>query len=144
MSVIRQLLLLLGLAFLPAIGQALYYRNSTVWQEQPPTDSALVSLAEAEGWGDKVLWIDARPDDQFARGHIPEAVQLNEDQWDTLAREMLTAWSPERKVVVYCSRKTCNLSHEVAERLRKELGEEAAKNIFVLRGGWEEWEQQHH
>jgi rhodanese-related sulfurtransferase len=140
-SFARQLFLLLGLAFFPAIGQALFYRNSTVWHEQPPTDSALVSLGEAESWGDKVLWLDARPDEQFARGHIPGALQLNEDQWDPLLREMLTAWSPERKLVVYCSRQSCNLSHEVAERLRKEAG---LTNVFVLKGGWEEWEQQHH
>ena len=141
MSFARQLFLLLGLAFFPAIGQALFYRNSTVWHEQPPTDSTLVSLGEAESWGDKVLWLDARPDEQFARGHIPGALQLNEDQWDPLLREMLTAWSPERKLVVYCSRQSCNLSHEVAERLRKEAG---LTNVFVLKGGWEEWEQQHH
>jgi len=140
-SFARQLFLLLGLAFFPAIGQALFYRNSTVWHEQPPTDSTLVSLGEAESWGDKVLWLDARPDEQFARGHIPGALQLNEDQWDPLLREMLTAWSPERKLVVYCSRQSCNLSHEVAERLRKEAG---LTNVFVLKGGWEEWEQQHH
>src|SRR5690242_466903 len=56
-SAVRQLVLLVGLAFFPAIGQALFYRNSTIWQEQPPTDSALVSLAEAQSWGDKVLWL---------------------------------------------------------------------------------------
>jgi rhodanese-related sulfurtransferase len=84
-----------------------------------------------------VLWVDARSDEQFARGHVPGAVQLNEDRWDELLRGMLAAWSPERKVVVYCSRKTCNASHEVAERLRKEAG---LTNVYVLSGGWEEWE----
>ncbi len=143
MLLIRQLLLLVGLAFLPAIGQALYYRDANIWHEQPPTDSAPVSLSEAESWGEKVLWIDARPDEQFNRGHVPGAIQLNEDDWDALLRGMLTAWSPEQKVVVYCSRQSCNLSHEVAERLRKEIPEMKA-NVFVLKGGWEEWEQRHH
>ena len=136
LSLVRQLLLLIGLAFLPAIGQAIYYRNLASWQ-QPPADSAPVSLAQAKSWGEAVLWVDARPDEQFARGHVPGAVQLNEDRWDELLRGMLTAWSPERKVVVYCSRKTCNASHEVAERLRKEAG---LTNVYVLSGGWEEWE----
>lgn len=143
MLLIRQLLLLVGLAFLPAIGQALYYRDANIWHEQPATDSAPVSLSEAESWGEKVLWIDARPDEQFNRGHVPGAIQLNEDNWDALLRGMLTAWSPEQKVVVYCSRQSCNLSHEVAERLRKEIPEMKA-NVFVLKGGWEEWEQRHH
>jgi rhodanese-related sulfurtransferase len=138
LALVRQLFLLIGLAFLPAIGQAIYYRNLVSW-EQPPVDSAPVSLAQAKRWGNTVLWVDARPDDQFARGHVPGAVQLNEDHWNELLRGMLTAWSPERKVVVYCSRQTCDASHEVAERLRKEAG---LTNVYVLSGGWEEWEAQ--
>ncbi|HEY3600452.1 MAG TPA: rhodanese-like domain-containing protein [Chthoniobacterales bacterium] len=134
-----QLLLLLGLAFIPAIGQALYYRQMVSW-EKAPVDSALVSVAQAQSWGDRVLWLDARPDRDFARAHIPGALQLNEDEWDEQLRMMLTAWSPERKVVVYCSQKSCNASHEVAERLRKEA---RLTNVYVLDGGWEEWERQH-
>ncbi len=133
---VRQLLLLVGLAFLPAIGQAIYYRNLASW-EQPPVDPAAISLAQAQEWGDKVLWVDARPDAQFAHGHIPGALQLNEDRWDELLGGMLAAWSPEKKVVVYCSRLTCNASHEVAERLRHEA---LLTNVYVLQGGWEEWE----
>jgi len=130
--------LLIGLAFLPAIGQALYYRETVSWN-QPPADSAPVTLTVAQSWGDGVLWLDARSDADYARRHIPGALPLNEDNWDEQLRMMLTAWSPERKLVVYCSRKTCNASHEVAERLRKEVG---LSNVYVLEGGWEEWEKQ--
>ena len=137
LSFVRQVLLLLGLAFLPAIGQAIYYRNAMSWQ-QPPVDSAPVSVAQARGWGDAVLWIDARTEEQFTGGHVPGAMRLNEDEWNTLLPEVLAAWAPERKLVVYCSRLSCNLSHEVAERLRKEAG---LKNVFVLEGGWEEWQK---
>ncbi len=103
-------------------------------------DSGQISLAQAEAWGSAVLWLDARPDAQFERGHIDGAMQLNEDRWDDLLRQTLSAWSPERKLVVYCSRQTCNASHEVAERLRQEAG---LTNVYVLEGGWEEWEKQH-
>jgi len=136
-SIVRQILLLLGLACLPAIGQAIYYRNDTSWHERP-VDSALVNVAQAKGWGDAVLWIDARPEEEFARGHVPEAMLLNEDEWDVLLPALLTAWSPERKLVVYCSRQSCDASHAVAERLRNEA---QLKNVFVLEGGWEEWEK---
>lgn len=137
-SLVRQVLLLLGLAFLPAIGQALYYRDAASWEKQPPVDAATVTLAEAESWGGAVLWIDARPDEDFERAHIPGALPLNEDRWDELLRGMLVEWSPARKVVVYCSALTCHTSHEVAERLRKEAG---LKDVYVLGGGWEEWEK---
>ena len=136
-SLVRQILLLLGLAFLPAIGQALYFRNAASWHH-PPLDSSLVSVAQAKSWGDPVLWVDARPEDDFVRGHIPGAMLLNEDEWDAQLRTFLTAWSPERKMVVYCSRQSCNASHEVAERLRNEVG---LKNVYVLEGGWEEWQK---
>lgn len=135
----RQILLLVGLAFLPAIGEALYFRHTTPWNSRP-VDSAPVTVTQAEGWGNQVLWVDARPDTQFARGHIEGAMQLNEDRFDELLRQFLSAWSPERKVVVYCSQLSCNASHEVAERLRKEAN---LKNIYVLQGGWEEWQKQH-
>ena len=136
-SLVRQVLLLLGLAFLPAIGQAIYYRNLASWH-QPPVDSGLVSVAQAKGWGDTVLWVDARPEEAFARGHIPGAILLNEDEWDAQLRTFLTAWSPERKIVVYCSAQSCNASHAVAERLRNEAG---LQNIYVLEGGWEGWQK---
>ena len=129
--------MLLGLAFLPAIGQAVYYRGATSWQH-PPVDSAPVSVAQAKDWGDAALWIDARAEEQFDGGHVPGAMLLNEDDWNTLLPKVLAVWSPGRKLVVYCSRQTCNASHEVAERLRNEAG---LKNVFVLQGGWEEWQK---
>jgi len=133
---VRQVLFLLGLAFLPAIGQALYYRGTASWQQRP-VDSAAVSVEEAKNWGGAVLWVDARAEEPFAKAHVPGALRLDEDGWDTLLPSVLAVWSPERKVVVYCSRETCNASHAVAERLRHEV---QLKNIYVLQGGWEEWE----
>ncbi|MEO6970696.1 MAG: rhodanese-like domain-containing protein [Chthoniobacterales bacterium] len=136
-SFVRQVLFLLGLAFLPAIGQALYYRGTVSWH-QPPVDSATVSVAEAKSWGAAVLWVDARAEEPFAKAHVPGALRLDEDEWNTLLPGVLAAWSPERKVVVYCSRVTCNASHAVAERLRHEV---QLKNVYVLEGGWEAWEK---
>lgn len=136
-SLVRQVLFLLGIAFLPAIGQALYYRDTASWN-QAPADSAPVSVAEAKRWGATALWIDARAEAEFAKAHVPGALRLDEDDWNTLLPTVLAAWSPERKVVVYCSRVTCNASHAVAERLRHEV---VLKNVYVLQGGWEEWEK---
>ena len=63
---------------------------------------------------------------------------MNEDDWDARLRTFLTAWSPERKVIVYCSAQSCSASHAVAERLRNEA---ELKNIYVLEGGWEGWQK---
>ena len=131
----REILILIGLAFLPGLGQAIYFREKVSWQGPVPASES-VSLAQARSWGSDAIWVDARPDEQFAGEHVPGAIQLNEDRWNELLPQMLAAYSPEKKVVVYCSSKSCNLALEVARRLRQEA---QLKNVFVLEGGWEEW-----
>jgi len=96
----------------------------------------MVTVAQARAWGGNAIWVDARPDNEFARDHVPGALSLNEDRWNELLPQFLAAWSQEKKVVVYCSSQSCNASREVARRLRNEA---QLKNVFVLEGGWEEW-----
>jgi len=132
---VRQGLLLLALAALPAIGQAFYLRNKVSW-ESPIPASELVAVDQARAWGDSAIWIDARPDDEFARDHVPGAFSLNEDHWNELLAQFLPNWSPDKKVVVYCSAESCNAARDVAKRLRDEA---QLKDVFVLQGGWEEW-----
>jgi len=136
-SLLRQSLLLLGLALLPGVGQALYYRDSVSWHSRV-VESDLVAVDLARSWGASVLWVDARPDADFERDHIPGAILLNEDRWNELLPQFLQQqWSPEKKIVVYCSAESCNLADDVARRLRKEAG--LPNEIRVLKGGWEEW-----
>jgi len=132
---VRQALLLAALAFIPGIGEAIYFRNKVSWQSPIPA-SEMVTLTQARAWGENTIWVDARPDAEFEREHIPGAVLLNEDRWNELLPQFLATWSPEKRVVVYCSSQSCNASREVARRLRDEA---QLKNVFVLQGGWEEW-----
>jgi rhodanese-related sulfurtransferase len=134
-SLVRQALVLVALASLPGIGQALYFRDKVSWQSPIPA-SEMATLAQARAWGRNAIWVDARPDVEFERDHIPGAVLLNEDRWSELLPQFLVTWSPEKRVVVYCSSQSCNASREVARRLRDEA---QLKNVFVLQGGWEEW-----
>ncbi len=130
---VRQAVLLLALAFLPAVGQALYLRDRVSWQK-PAADE--VSVVEARQWGQLAMWIDARPAGEFAASHVPSALPLTTDEWETLLPEVLNSWSPDRKIVVYCSKQTCGASREVARRLQDEAG---LKKVFVLTAGWEGW-----
>jgi len=134
-SLLRQTLLLLGLALLPGIGQAFYYRDKVSWQA-PIAASDMVSVVRAREWAGNVIWVDARPKEEFEREHVPNAVLLNEDLWNELLPQMLATWSPEKRVIVYCSSESCGASREVARRLREEA---QLKNVFVLEGGWEAW-----
>jgi rhodanese-related sulfurtransferase len=132
---LRQGVALVVLALVPAIGQAVYYGKTAPWQA-PAVTKDEVTLEQAREWGDSVLWLDARPDAQYEKQHVPGALSLNEDRWGELLPQMLNAWSPDKRVVVYCSSQSCAASHEVARRLREEA---ELKNVFVLRGGWETW-----
>ena len=134
-SAVRPALLLIALAFVPAIGEAIYFRDKVSWQS-PDRSSEMVNLDQAQSWGANAIWVDARPDNEFEQGHVPGAIPLNEDRWNELLPTLLAQWSLEKKIVVYCSSQSCNASREVARRLRDEAG---LKEVFVLQGGWETW-----
>ena len=132
---VREGLLLIALAALPAIGEGFYLRDKVSWQSSIPT-SELVTVDQAKAWGDGTIWVDARSDEEFANDHVPGAFSLNEDHWNELLLQFLPNWSPDKKVVVYCSAESCNAARDVAKR----LGDEARlKDVFILQGGWEEW-----
>ncbi len=132
----RQAIVLIALASLPAIGQGFYFRDKVSW-ESPIPASELVTVDQAKAWGDSAIWVDARPDDEFARDHVPGALSLNEDHWNDLFPAFRERWSPEKKIVVYCSAESCSLARDVAKKLREE--EQLPNDIRVLQGGWEEW-----
>jgi rhodanese-related sulfurtransferase len=87
---------------------------------------------------EKVLWVDARPREKFEAGHIPGALLLNPYEWDKLLDPFLDEWDRERPVVVYCDRVGCDLSRQVAERLRKQA---QIPRVYVLKGGWRAWRE---
>ncbi|PYK53854.1 MAG: hypothetical protein DME48_10105 [Verrucomicrobia bacterium] len=131
----RQALILAAFSLLPGVGQAIYFRDK-ISLRSPIPPSEMVSVDQARQWGGGAIWIDARPDNEFARDHVPGAIPLNEDRWNELLPQFLAAWSPGKKIVVYCSAQSCDLAREVAERLRKEA---QLPDVFVLDGGWEAW-----
>ena len=137
-SLTRQAIMLAVLALLPAAGEAIYFRDKISWRSPIPP-SELVNVDQARTWGQNAIWVDARPDEEFARDHVPGALLLNEDHWNELLPQFLAAWSLGKKVVVYCSSLSCNASREVARRLRKEA---QLPDVFVLEGGWEAWLKQ--
>lgn len=138
LGAIAQALLLVVVAAIPAAGEAFYFRQKTSWTSRIPA-SEIVDLDLARSWGANVIWVDARPDNEYEHDHVPGAFLLNEDRWNELLPQFLGQWSPDKKVVVYCSTRSCNLAGDVARRLRNEA---QLKNVFVLEGGWEEWVKQ--
>lgn len=130
---LRQTALILGLALLPAIVSGIVQLR---WEGEAPLADGEVRAETVRQWGDKVQWIDARPRDKFAAGHIGGAVLLNEDEWSKLVPAFLDAWDPGRPVVVYCDGGSCEASQSVARRLREEL---KIGDVHVLKGGLPAW-----
>jgi rhodanese-related sulfurtransferase len=126
---LRQVLAILLISLLPAVAAGVWHPRRPSWQSDE------VTLPAASAWRD-VLWIDARPDADFAHGHIPGAIPLNEDHWEDLLPGFLDHYTTTRRIVVYCSSLSCQASHDVARRLREEAN---IPNVFVLQGGWEAW-----
>ena len=132
-GILRRMAFLMALAVVPAgISAALCWKRGS-WEAFRDHS---VSLTEALGWHERVVWVDARSPADFQAAHIPKALLLNEDDWDGLLPKLLETWQPDSAIVVYCSSKKCHSSEEVARRLREEVG---LKTVYVLRGGWEAW-----
>jgi rhodanese-related sulfurtransferase len=136
-SAARQAATLLVIALIPSVGSAFYHIRVKSW---PVPSENSVPLSDVQHWGKQVLWVDARSETEYAAGHIPGAFLLNLDQWNQLLPSLLQVWEPDKIVVVYCSSLSCQASREVTEKLRDEVG---LQSVFVLRGGWEAWRQQH-
>ena len=134
-SLVWEVLILAALALAPGVGEAIYFRDKISWRSAI-APSEMATLDQTRTWGGNVVWVDARPDDEFAHDHVPGALSLNEDRWNELLPQFLAVWSPGKKIVVYCSSLSCNASREVARRLRNEA---QLPDVFVLEGGWEAW-----
>jgi rhodanese-related sulfurtransferase len=94
------------------------YGGGVIFAEQIPADE----------WK-KMLVIDARDAGQFARGHIPGAVNMD---WRQLLAKRHTL-PKDKPVLVYCN--TGSLSAQAGFALRVAGWD----NVRVLQGGMEEW-----
>jgi rhodanese-related sulfurtransferase len=134
-AVCRPAALLLSLALIPAVLTGWLHPKRPAWSWTRPTVTEL-PLADAERLTPPVVWLDARPDEEYAAQHVPGALSLNEDHWEELLPKFMAVWQPGARVVVYCNSQRCDASREVAVRLRHEL---QIDNVFVLQGGWNAW-----
>ena len=136
MRALRQASLILLAALIPASLTAAFHPRRPPLSEETllPGEARIETVLD---WGQNVLWIDARSAKDYEAEHVPGAILLNLEGWDKLFPQFLDQWDPEKKVVVYCSSAGCELSHEVAERLKSA----DIPQVFVLKGGWEAWKR---
>jgi rhodanese-related sulfurtransferase len=134
MRALRQALLILLAALVPAGLTAAFHPRRAAWTQDKLLPGE-VELQTVLAWGSDVLWVDARSLKDYEAEHVPGAILLNLEDWEQLFPRFVDQWRPEQKVVVYCSSTSCELSHEVAERLKAN----GISPVYVLKGGWEAW-----
>ena len=135
MKILSQVFVLVSVAAGPAV-IAIAVHPQLANYRRAGLEEGAVRLAEVREWHEEVLWIDARSKTEFVRDHIPGAISLDETDFDRGLGAILAAWTPGRRVVVYCSTSACHTSHAVAERLRAA----GLNDVFFLHGGWDSWQ----
>ena len=97
-----------------------------------------LSLIEAKNlfMQNKSIFIDARPKDDYEKGHIRGALSLPWHEVDQRFMEATKDISLDTPIITYCDGETCDLSHKLANFLI-ELG---FKNVKVLVNGWTKWQ----
>lgn len=139
MKAFTQALVLLLLAGVAA-GGAFYVhpRAPALYAVQEPLRDDEVTVAQIlERWQGDVLWLDARPRDQFDQGHVPGAALLNEPQFDELMLAVLdTLQTNTKPVIIYCGGETCEASRKIREKLLQIV---SLDECYILKGGWPAW-----
>ena len=82
---------------------------------------------------DSVLFIDARAEEYYNEGHIPNSI-CNDD-FDSLVYQIEDFITYKNGFVVYCSDDDCGSSEDLAYQLQ----DQGFTNIYLFKGGWKQW-----
>lgn len=98
-----------------------------------------LSLGEFEAYVEKGsgLVLDARPDIFYRLGHVPGALSLPRDDFESAYKNLQKTLEADRSraVVIYCSGSSC----EDAALVRKALYALGYTQLSIFEGGWAEW-----
>lgn len=102
-------------------------------------DVKTVSLKEAHDlWKEgQTLFLDARAPEEFAELHVTGARNLPPEKLSDLRDTGLLGFPRDRRMVVYCSDKQCDISLKVARHLQS-LG---FTRVMAFLGGFQAWDE---
>jgi rhodanese-related sulfurtransferase len=104
--------------------------------EKPIREISPRALQTLLGRTDVVI-LDARATDEYQKGHIPTALGLSRERFETDLEKVLPKLMAQttRMQIVYCSNDRCDDGPGVARSLA-EMGFDSTR---LLKGGWEAW-----
>jgi rhodanese-related sulfurtransferase len=100
-----------------------YFENKLEFTTGPAELNGMIERNE------NIRIIDVRGPEDFGKGHIPGAINLPKDSWETLS-----GLDKDRVNIVYCYSEVCHLSAEAAKRFA-----EAGFSVMELEGGFDGW-----
>ena len=100
---------------------------------------AIVSVEEAAALfhSDGAVFLDARPEYAYNRGHIKGALCLPWDQAEEKCFEILETVPLDKKIITYCDGATCDL----CDKLAVFLCDIGFDDVQALVNGWTIWNQ---
>lgn len=141
MRIVIEALVILMLAVLGAVATHWLHPRAPAWYltEGPLAEDEVSMKVIDERWKRDVLWIDARITEQFGLEHVPGALSLNEQNFDSMLFDHLEKLQDNTKpVIIYCGTEKCQSSRKIKDALIERL---PLENVFVLKGGWQAWKQ---
>lgn len=97
-----------------------------------------VDMAKTMWEMNEYLFIDARSEVQYKKGHIKGAINLSWEEFEKQYPSVKNILETKPGLVIYCAGEECDLSHLLARKLYKEGFQE----IYVFFGGWHAWVSQ--
>lgn len=139
MSAILQALVIVALAAGAAVLTHEYHpRAPALSLIEAPVQKDEVNLRQVqERWKGDVVWIDARSEEVYQKGHIPGALLLNEQGFNEQSFALMDVLQTTTKpVIIYCDGEKCDASRTIHKRLLEVF---PLDNCYVLKGGWPAW-----
>ena len=120
--------------------QGVISANPTTAEEWRPQEIDSVFRAKEIFNKGNVLFVDARSSDNYDDGHIQGAISLPVGEFDERIESFLNRYSPDQPIVTYCSGRTCEDSHELAQFLT----DAGYTNVRIFIEGFPGWESEGH
>jgi len=103
-----------------------------------PLGMMIDSVAAKKLFDDGVIFLDARIDEEFKAGHIPQAFHLNSSLFNTpAAANTMKALDQSQPIVIYCGGGDCDASTNLAILLQ---GAGYTK-LHIIQNGFPEWQK---
>ena len=94
------------------------------------SEAAIAKFNAGEG-----LFVDSRSMEVFAAGHIKNAINLPDHQFDEWIEDFIGRTNPKTEIITYCDGIGCSQAKDLAEKLCA-IGYE---HVFYFAEGYEAW-----